>query len=553
MLIELRVKDFAVIQDVRVEFGPGLIVLTGETGAGKSILVDALSLLLGERASSDVVRTGADRARVEAVFDVSARPDLGALFEDAGVEPEDGVVILRREVAVQGRNRAWINGSPTTVRTVGLLGRALADLHGQHEHQTLLRKPEQRDILDAFANASGLAATVRELFGRLQGVRARIAELATRRRDLESRADFLRFQLTEIDDAQIVDGEEDALRSQAGRLAHAEELSTATQRLCDTLYEGPEASADLVAAARDELRRLATMDPTLAPQAQALDDAYHRLVETARELEAYASGVEHDPDALALANQRLDVLQRLKRKYGGSVTAVLETAATLRSELSQLDSVTTDADRLEHERTALEQQLEAGCAELTRARTRAARTLSKEVQKILPALGLEGAVFQIRLDRLDVPGAGGREEVEFRASLNPGFDPKPLARIASGGELSRVMLALKSILADVDRVPTLVFDEVDAGVGGAVAVAVAEKLARVADRHQVFVVTHLAQVASRADRHLTVSKDLSSAIATTDVELLDGEERVREIARMLGGDPESSRSREHARELLSVA
>ena len=552
MLIELRVKDFAVIQDVRVEFGRGLIVLTGETGAGKSILVGALSLLLGERASSDVVRTGTERARVEAVFDVSGYPHLQPLLDDMGVEPEDGLLILKREVAAQGRNRAWINGSPATAATVGRLGRSLADLHGQHEHQTLLQKSEQRDILDAFAGAGAKAGQVRELAGQLRTARTRITDLATRRGELESRADFIRFQLGEIDDAQVAADEEVDLKLRLARLANAEELAMATARLREDLYEGADSSADRVAAARDELRRLSELDASLAGLCEALDEAYHRVVEAARELEAYGTGIEPDSEGLALANERLDLLQRLKRKYGGSLQGVLDTAEGLREELSRLESMTTDADTLEQQVVKLTEQLEAACRDLTKARTLAARKLSAEVQKILPTLGLEGAVFQIRLDRFDQPGPGGREDVEFRASLNAGFEPRPLARIASGGELSRVMLALKSILADVDRVPTLVFDEVDAGVGGAVAVAVAENLAGVADRHQVFVVTHLAQIASRADRHLTVSKDANAKIATTRIRLLEGEERVREIARMLGGDPESTRSRDHARELLSV-
>lgn len=552
MLIELRIRDYAVIDELRLELGPGLTVLTGETGAGKSIVVGALSLLLGERASAEVVRDGASRARVEAVFDVAGRPEVEDALRPLGLEAPDGLLILVREVAAEGRNRAWINGSPATAGTVGELGRLLVDLHGQHEHQTLLRPDEQRWILDAYAGASGAAEGVRRLHREATLLRQRLEELEARRRELESRADFLRFQWQEIHEAGAEPGEDQLLEEEVRRLEHAEELLQGAQEVAEGLYGGESAVSDRLAALRDGLRTLARVDPGLVADAALLEQAYHEVVEVGRRLERYAASVELDPARLEEVRARLDRLFRLKRKYGPGLEEVVATGAALREELDQLEGAGESRQQLSGELDATLERLRDGAAGLSRVRREAATRLSTEVQSLLPDLGMRGAVIQVHLDPLPDVGAGGAERVEFLASLNAGFDPRPLGRIASGGELSRVMLALKSILARVDRVPTLVFDEIDAGVGGAAAVGLAGKLREVAGHHQVLVITHLPQVASRAHRHLLVEKVPRGGLTATDLRPLEGEERVLEVARMLGGDPESRTSREHARELLAA-
>lgn len=552
MLIELRIRDYAVIDELRLELGPGLTVLTGETGAGKSIVVGALSLLLGERASAEVVREGASRARVEAVFDVSGRPEVEEALHPLGLESQDGLLILAREVAAEGRNRAWVNGSPATAGTVGELGRLLVDLHGQHEHQTLLRTDEQRWILDAYAGASEGAERVRRLHREAAGLRQRLEELEARRRELESRADFLRFQWQEIHEAGAEPGEDVRLEEEVRRLEHAEELLQGAQEVSEGLYGGEEAVSDRLAALRDGMRSLARVDPGLAGDAELLEQAYHEVVEVGRRLERYAASVELDPARLEELRARLDRLFRLKRKYGPGLEEVVATGVSLRAELDQLEGAGESRAQLLEELEATMERLQAAAAEQSRVRREAASRLSAEVQALLPDLGMKGAVIQVHLQPLPEVGPGGAERVEFLASLNAGFEPRPLGRIASGGELSRVMLALRSILARVDRVPTLVFDEIDAGVGGAAALGLAAKLREVARHHQVLVVTHLPQVASRGHCHLVVEKLPRGGLTATDVRSLEGEERVREVARMLGGDPESRMSREHARELLSA-
>ncbi len=552
MLIALRVRDYAVIDDLSLELGPGLSALSGETGAGKSIIVGALSLLLGERASSGTVRVGAERALVEAVFDVSERPELLARLAELGQETEDGLLILRREVAAEGRNRAWISGSPATVRIVGELGRALVDLHGQHEHQTLLRQEAQRSILDAFGDAEDLAKRVGLGFETLSGLETRLSELRERRRDLESRADFLRFQLGEIEGGHVEVGEDAVLQDEARRLEHSEELLRESTAIHAELYGGDAAVTDRLSQLLGSLARLKQWDPLLEGPRDALQDAYHGLAEVGRELGEYAANVRHDPGRLAAVRERLDLIHRLTRKYGPELDDVVKTGARLRTELDELEGAGWDEEALGRDLERARSDLAAAARILTGERREAARRLETDVEALLPELGLPGSTFQVLLDDLPEIGAHGAERVEFLVSVNAGFAPMALGRVASGGEFSRVMLALKAILARVDQVPTLVFDEIDAGIGGQVAALVAAELLEVARYHQVFVITHLPQLASRAHSHLRVEKTDGAGLAATTVGELKGEARVREIARMLSGDPESETSREHARELLGA-
>ncbi len=550
MLIELRIRDFLVIDRLTAEFGSGLTALTGETGAGKSILAGALSLLLGERAYSDVVRTGAERARVEGVFDISANPRVGAVLEAHGLVDEGDLLILRREVVREGRNRAWVNGSAATAGVMVELGALLVDLHGQHAHQRLLDRKEQREILDAFAGARELAATVADHHSTLSHLRDERERRQARAREIEGRADFIRFQVQEIGDAGPAADEEDGLLAESSRLAHAEDLAGQAEELHQLLYGGQDAVADRLSEALRVLERLAALDPRLVEVKTSVENAFHGSSDAGRELASYAAGVEHDPARLEAIRARLDVLGKLRRKYGTTLADVIETQTVLAAELAELDSSKIELADLERQIADQRTAFEVEAKKLTRLRSGAARALSKAVQDLLPRLGLEGATFQILLEGFAEPRASGGESIEFRASLNPGFEPRPLARIASGGELSRVMLALNSVLAEVDPVPTLIFDEVDAGVGGVVATSVAAQLAEVATRRQVFVITHLAQVASVAAAHLRVQKSAEHGVASSELELLVGDSRVDEIARMLGGDPESSASRAHAKELL---
>ena len=551
MLLELRISNFAVIESLSIHCEAGLNALTGETGAGKSIIVGALGLLLGERASADSIRAGAQKATVEGVFDVAQKNNVLALLAEQGIEADDGLLILRREVSAEGRSRAWVNGAASTATFVGQLGRSLVDLHGQHEGQTLLRADEQRNILDEYAGADQLAADVFTAYQETRRLQNELADLERRRRDAEQRADYLRFQVSEIESANLEVGEEADLDAESVRLEHAEELTQLAASLSDALYAGDDSLSTRLAEVRRVLEHLVRIDQSQADARELLDSAYYAAEELGRRFADYAESIEYDPARLEEVRRRLDLLYRLRSKYGPAIEDVLATAAQAQEELSLVDDAAFRRQEVESALSEAELKLEELAASLSKERKRAASRLQKEVMHILPELGMAAGKFQVALNAHEQTSAHGNESVEFRIALNAGFEPRALARVASGGELSRVMLALKTILARVDRVPTLIFDEVDAGIGGRVAAQVADKLRNVAQHHQVFVITHLPQLASRASHHLLVEKVEREGTTLTRVHDLTGEDRVRELARMLGGDPESGLSIEHAREMLS--
>ncbi|MFQ5677863.1 MAG: DNA repair protein RecN [Gemmatimonadota bacterium] len=552
MLKELRIRDYAVLDEIVLELNPGLTVLSGETGAGKSIIVGALSVLLGERASSQVVREPEGRAVVEGAFDVSARPRLAARLRELGLEPEDAWLLLRRELQREGRNRAWVGGSRASAGLLGELGSALVELHGQHEHQSLLRRPAQRRILDAYAGATGLAAAVVDAHREWTETRTRMESVRRRAAEVLERADYLRFKAEEIERAELREDEEDRLRSEARRLAHAEELVSLSGGLYEAVHAGEDSLVERLGRLRRPLAELTRIDPRTEELHRLWEEARVGVEELGRRLGAYGSEVEHDPDRLHAVQSRLDLLFRLKSKYGGGIEEVIAAGREARREIEGMEGSDLELRELEGASEAARRRFEKLAGELGAERRGAAARLEAEMARLLPELGMAAGRFQVELQTLETPGPSGAERVEFRVTLNAGFPPAPLRRVASGGEMSRLMLALKTALAAVDEVPCLVFDEIDAGIGGTVAHRVAERLARLAERHQVFVVTHLPQIAARADHHFSVRKGEEKGRTVASVRRLEGAERVTEMARMLGGDPESETSRRHARELLEA-
>ena len=553
MLTELRIRNFAIIESLTLPLARGFNALSGETGAGKSIIVGALGLLLGERASADLIRTGAERGSVEGVFEVADRPEVAALLEDRGIEHEEDTVILRREIAAGGRTRAWVNGSAVTAGVLAEIGRLLVNLHGQHEAQTLLDPESQRRILDAFGGAAETAEQVREAHDALAAVRREIAELARRRAEAERRADYLRHVAKEIEEARLVEGEDVRLEEEARRLEHAEELREGTAGIAAALDGDEEAVLQRLAGVQRALAGVQRIDPSLARAQELYDSGYYALEELCRTLQEYERSVDLDPARLDEVRVRRDLIFRLTKKYGPSLAEVIETGRRSRAELDLVDSAGLDLRTLEKREEEALRRLEESAARLTALRRTAAERLGTAVDAVLPDLGMPDGHFGAALAPRAEIGATGAEEVEFRVALNVGHEARPLARVASGGELSRVMLALKTILARLDHVPTLVFDEVDAGIGGRVGLQVGDTLRRVAAHHQVFAITHLPQIAARAHHHILVAKAARGDVTTSDVTVVEDEARVKEIARMLGGDPESELSRAHARELMESA
>jgi DNA repair protein RecN (Recombination protein N) len=527
VLTELRVRDLAVIADVTLPLKPGLNVLTGETGAGKSMLVDALALLLGERASADMVRPGADKTVIEALFG----DDL----------------VLKREVTKEGRSRVWINGSPATVGMLAEVGAKLVDLHGQHETQSLLKPDAQRDILDAYAGAQVERVAVRDAHQRLHDLEQRESELTARQDEVRRKADYLRHVVQEIEKAAPKVGEDDALETDAKRLAHADELGRLARELEETL------DSAVLARAHKILAALAKVDPSTARWQELLDTATANAQELAQTARDYASGIEADPSRLAAVEQRRDLLFRLQQKYGPSIPDILATRDSSARELELLDTADLDLRNLADDRANAAAEFRQACAALSKKRFGGSERLSRAVNELLPALGMAGGTFTARIQSRPTPHSHGHEDVVFDVALNAGMEARPLARVASGGELSRLMLALKVVLSAHDAVPTLVFDEVDQGIGGEVGVRVGEALARVAGaERQALVITHLPQIAAYADHHLRVTKAKKGGVATSDVEVVEGEARVKEIGRMLG-DADMETALRHAAELLRTA
>jgi DNA repair protein RecN (Recombination protein N) len=547
VLTELRVRDLAVIADATLKLEPGLNVLTGETGAGKSMLVDALSLLLGERATGDLVRPGAERAVIEAAFE-ARDASLAATAAEGGIDLEDGRLVVRREIRVDGPNRAWANGSPCTVATLAALGRALVDLHGQHEAQSLLRPAVQRSLLDGFAGAEGERDAVGSAFTAASGAREVEAALAARRAEVQRRADYLRHVAQEIGAAAPRPGEDDALSAEAKRLGAGEELVRLAEHLADLLDHEDGGAVGRLGAADRALAQLERLDPSVGRWRELLDGAYAQADELARAVRAYAGDLDLDPARLETVERRRDILFRLTQKYGPHLADVLNTADEARHELELLDTADLDLAQLKERREAADRELAAAAEALSVKRRKAAGKLAKEVSRLLPGLGLPNGKVLVRVEPGPV-AADGADVVTFLVELNVGMDARPLAQVASGGELSRLTLACKVVLAAHDAVPTLVFDEVDQGIGGEVGQQVAEALARVAANRQVLVITHLAQIAARADHHLKVVKRAVGGLSTAAVETLGAEARELEIARMLG-DPDDRALRVHAADLL---
>lgn len=547
MLRRLHILEYALIDDVQVELGPGLNVLTGETGTGKSILVDSLALLLGARASGDAIREGAERAVVEGLFEV-----------------DGGEALVRREIHRDRTNRCYLDGGMATARMIQERTERWVELHGQHEDQLLLKRAAQRELLDAFAGSSRIADRVAELADRVAAAERESEELERAEAERTARIDYLRSQVGEIEAAAPRAGEEEELEAEARLLVHGEERMRIAGDAYEAIEGADQALVSVLATLQRRLDRLAELDHAVADIAERLTGARLEIGDLARELAGYAEAVDHDPARLAATEERRELLFRLKRKHAaGTLGELIGTGESMAAELERLERAAVRGTELAAERAALMAELSEAAGRLADAREVGADRLEAAVRERLAALGMGDGRLVVELDRRSDPegvewsgeryawSQAGIEEVAFLIAPNPGESARPLSQIASGGELSRVLLAIKSALAAVDRVPTLVFDEIDAGIGGVVAHHVAHQLRAVAEHHQVVVVTHLAQIAAAADRHLLVEKSPVDGRTVTTVRVVVGDERVREVSRLLGGDPDRDVSRHHAEELLA--
>ena len=549
MLTLLRVSGFALIDEVELSLGSGLTVITGETGAGKSILVEALGLLRGGRARVDLIRTGAEEARVEAVFDLAADSEMARLLVADGREVSDGLVV-RRAVARTGRGRVHLGGGLCTVADLAATVGRLCDITSQHDQQLLMDPESQLAILDAFAGNAAMLAAAKLAYATLSDARAALATFDADAKSRGEREDLLRFQLAELEQADLKPGEDDALRVERERCKGAEKFLAACTRGEDALYSGEDAAAGRIVAVAREIAALSALDPALAPVVESLQAAQAQVEDAASSLSRYASKLRFEPERLSEIEERLFLIGRLLRKHGGSVEAAIARREEMARELAELGSFEEGLTSRRAAVTEAEKRMDELAGQLGEKRRKSARTLGKRIDETLRDLGLSGARVPIAIEDRGTLGANGRDRVLFLFAPNPGEEPRPLDRIASGGELSRVMLAVTQALAREGQATTYVFDEVDAGVGGATAEVIGRKLRAIAQHKQVLVVTHLPQIAALADHHIKVTKEATKTRTTVRISLLTDQERKDEIARMLGGATVTEQAAAHAEEML---
>ena len=556
MLESLTVRDYALIDRLEMSFGHHLNVLSGETGAGKSIIIGALGLLLGSRAPTADIRDGSDSAEVSAVVCLSDAPaEVRAWLEERELPVEEDRVILRRVVRRSGRSSGFIGSVPVQTAQLAALGQRLFDLHGQHEHQSLLREDQQRRLLDHFAGLRPLARRVAAVHARLAAARVRVRELEQSAAERDRQAELLRHATEEIGAADLDPAEEEELERERRRLAAFERISTTARTVYERTAEGHGGVVATLRGVVEDLQQMAALDADVDGYRRQVETAFYELEDAAEGVRRYQSSLHYDAERLAAIGERLELLRALQRKYGGSVAAVLDYAERAHAELAALERAREAGAGSAHEVERLDAELARDAAELGERRRHAAIRLRDLVQDALADLGMPKGRFAVTLTPRTEGGApviaaAGAESVSFLISANAGEPLKPLRAIASGGEISRVMLAVKSVFADSDPVATLVFDEVDAGIGGAVAIAVGDKLARLARRRQILCITHLATVAARAHTHLRVFKGEREGRTVTGVAAVSGRQRVAEVARMLSGDDSVEVSLRHAADLL---
>ena len=556
MLQELRIKNFAIIDELDLSFSRGFNILTGETGAGKSIILNAVQLLLGDRASEELIRSSEEEASVEALFDISENREVKGRIQEkgqrlSGVEEGDSLLV-RRVISRSGRGKAFINGNLATLAMLSEIGEELLTIYGQHEHQSLQRVDTHIDILDEFGKLMELREAFQNLFQRLTSLSQELERIRGEKERREKERELKVFQLQEIEKAGIRIGEEETLKEEKRILAHAKKLTDFVNAAEEVLYSIEGSAIEKVESVLRHAKVMATIDASLAPIFKNLDGALIQLEEVALALRDYSKRIEVNPGRLEEIENRLEEIDRLKRKYGPTEADILRFKEGVDETLRSFTSDEERLSQLEGEISPLREEVNERAQKLSRERKRVASELKRSVEKELATLGMKKTTFEVCIDDQALSDKG-KDRIEFLISPNIGEDVKPLAKIASGGELSRIMLAMKRILAIIGGRQVLIFDEVDAGIGGAIAEVVGRKLKELSKHHQVICVTHLPQIACFADRHHSVKKEVKSGRTVTAVDSLEKDARVEEIARMLGGVKVTEKTRAHAKEMMENA
>ncbi|MFC6315993.1 DNA repair protein RecN [Lapidilactobacillus achengensis] len=557
MLANLIIRDFAIIEHLEVDFDAGMTVLTGETGAGKSIIIDALGLLVGGRGSSDFIRSKAKKTDIQGLFVVAHNPRLFALLAEHDIEPDGQNVLLERELSRTGRNVCRINGKIVTTSVLRTIGEQLVDIHGQNEHQELMNPEHHLAILDQYGQATiaPLLATYQQIYRRYRDLKRQLEDKQKNEQAYVQRLDMLRFQLQEIDSAKVQAREDELLTQERQQLMNFQKISLALQQSLAMLTNEEPNALDLTAVAMEQMNSIADLSPKYQELADHLDSAYYELQDVGTGLQDQLDVLEFDADRLSEIEQRLEIINNLKRKYGPSLTDVQSYEQKIAAEYQQMKQVTDAGDQIETEYKTVRTNLLAAAQKLTQARHEVSEQLAQAIHQQLASLYMDKAVFAVHFQPQKTPNFthAGQDQVAFYLRTNPGEDLKPLVKIASGGELSRIMLAIKTIIAHSEGVTSIIFDEVDTGVSGRVAQAIADKINLIARYSQVLCITHLPQVAAMSDHQYLIEKTIQHDATTTSLHPVTGEERVEVIAKMIAGKEVTTLAEEHAAELVAQA
>ena len=557
MLVDLKVKNFVLIEELEINFGEGLNVLTGETGAGKSIIIGALDMLLGSRASSDIIRNGREVAYIEAAYVPQNLEQINQILTEAGIEPDPEILLLSREIRLNGRNKSRINGQLATLSMIRRVSRFLVDIHGQHEHQLLLNKSEHLGLLDDFSagRVEEPLQKVTDLYGKIREIEEQLQEYQLDEGEKARQLDMLNFQIKEIEEANLQEGELSELRQEYQVLSNLEEIFAITGEIAGALSDedyNREGLLERLGYFMKQLEGVKDFSEELKEFYQTIENVFYQLQELSFSLEKYNRSLEYDEERLQEVEQRLDLLQGLQKKYGDSIAEIISYQEQLKEKRQKLTSREQMIEQLLADKKQLEEEYYRQAEKLSRLRKQEAARLEKQLKEQFADLALKETRFKVAFADRE-PSAGGIDRVEFMLATNPGEDLKSLTKIISGGELSRIMLALKTIIADIDRVDTLIFDEIDSGVGGKTAQKMAEKLAHLAQKRQILCITHLPQIASMSDTHFYIDKKMEADNTFTVISKLNREEKKEELARMLGGAKTTATTRQHAEEMLKLA
>ncbi len=565
MIKSLLIQDYALIEKIEVEFKSGLNIITGETGAGKSILIDAMSLLLGERASSEVIRKGAEKSIVEGIFEVEKNKKVKAFLNENELEelPE---LIIRREISFKGSNRCFVNDTPVSLNVIKEMGDLLVDLHGQHEHQSLLRKETHINFLDGFGNNEELLRTCKWLYSSLNKLLGELKEVKEKDYAYREKRDVLEFQMKEIDAVSPQVGEEEKLQSELKILENSEKLLELTNRIYEGLYESENSVQDSISKIKNDLAELAKIDPSFNESNSECETALTLINDISDSIRRYKAKIDIEPEQIEAARERLGAVNLLKKKYGGSIEALIELRKKVGGEFQAAEGYSTQIHEIEKKIKAVRENASQVADKLSKERTKISRNVKKEIELILAELGIPNAKFEARISQRELApnnedglrinnknysyDSNGCDEVEFYISTNVGEDVKPLAKVASGGEVSRIMLALKSVLAKSDKLPLLIFDEIDSGISGNVAQKVGTALKSLASFHQIIAITHLPQIAAFSDHHYVVEKKETDGRVISSIRKLTDHQKIIEVAKLLSGEKVTDASIKSAKELM---